>query len=89
MPVLNGLEATRQILVANATARVLIFSGQSDDKYVDQARAVGSAGLLEKQASAGTLVRAIREVAKGNGFINPTTAKRMARRKKYPGLCDS
>ncbi len=77
MPVLNGLEATRQILAANPTARVLILSAHSDDEYIERLIAVGAAGFLEKQTSAEVLTMAIREVAMGKPFFSPTIVKRM------------
>ena len=78
MPVLNGLEATRQILAANPAAKVVILSAHSDDEYVERMVAVGAAGFLEKQTSAEILTQAISEVAKGKSFFSPTIAKRLA-----------
>jgi DNA-binding NarL/FixJ family response regulator len=78
MPVLNGLEATRQILVANPAAKVIILSAHSDDEYIERMTAVGAVGFLEKQTSADVLTKAIREVAKGNKFFSPSIAKRMS-----------
>jgi DNA-binding NarL/FixJ family response regulator len=77
MPVLNGLEATRQILAANPAAKVVILSAHSDDEYVERMIAVGVAGFLEKQTSAEILTKAICEVAKGGTFFSPTIAKRL------------
>jgi DNA-binding NarL/FixJ family response regulator len=77
MPVLNGLEATRQIVAANPAARVLMLSAHGDDEYVDHATAVGAAGFLEKQTSAEIFTQAIREVAKGKSFFSPAIARRM------------
>ncbi len=77
MPVLNGLEATRQILAANPAAKVLILSAHSDDAYIERMSAVGAAGFLEKQTSAEILTRAIMEVASGKLFFSPAIAKRM------------
>lgn len=77
MPVLNGLEATRQILAANPAARIIILSAHSDDAYIERTRSAGVAGFLEKQTSAEILTKAIREVAKGNTFFSPSIAKRM------------
>lgn len=77
MPVLNGLEATRQILAANPAAKVVILSAHSDDAYLDSMSAVGAMGFLEKQTSAEILTKAIHEVAKGNKFFGPTVAKRL------------
>src|ERR1043165_4431708 len=41
MPVLNGLEATRQILAANPAAKVVILSAHSDDAYIERMTAAG------------------------------------------------
>jgi DNA-binding NarL/FixJ family response regulator len=79
MPVLNGFEATRQILAANPVAKVLILSAHSNNEYLEHGAAVGAAGFLEKQSSVELLIKAIREVAKGNLFFSPAIAKRMAR----------
>ena len=77
MPVLNGLEATRQILTANPAAKVLILSAHSDDVYVERMSEAGVAGFLEKQSSAEILTKAIREVAAGKTYFSPAIAKRM------------
>jgi DNA-binding NarL/FixJ family response regulator len=84
MPVLNGLEATRQILAANPAAKVIILSAHSDDEYIERMTAVGAAGFLEKQTSADVLTKAIREVAKGNNFFSPSIAKRMGNNSNKP-----
>jgi DNA-binding NarL/FixJ family response regulator len=77
MPVLNGLEATRQILTANPAARIIILSAHSDDGYIQRMNAVGVAGFLEKQTSAELLTKAIREVAAGKTYFSPSIAKRL------------
>jgi DNA-binding NarL/FixJ family response regulator len=77
MPILNGLEATRQILTINPAAKVLILSAHSDEAYIEHMTKAGVAGFLEKQTSAEILNKAIREVAKGNTFFSPAIAKRM------------
>jgi DNA-binding NarL/FixJ family response regulator len=74
MPLLNGLEATRQIRQAVPEAKVLILSAHSDDAYVEKVMALGAAGYLIKQASAHVLSEAIREVQKGNRFFSPSIA---------------
>jgi DNA-binding NarL/FixJ family response regulator len=84
MPVLNGLEATRQILAANPAAKVIILSAHSDDEYIERLTAVGAAGFLEKQTSADVLTKAIREVAKGNNFFSPSIAKRLSNTQSKP-----
>ena len=77
MPILNGLEATRQILTANPAAKVLILSAHSDEAYIERMSMAGVSGFLEKQTSAEILTKAIKEVAKGHTFFSPSIAKRM------------
>ena len=86
MPLLNGLEATRQILKIAPTTRILILSAHSDDAYVDQVIALGAAGYLIKQTAAHILPKAIREVVKGNTFFSPAIARHLDRQnEKSPG----
>jgi len=77
MPVLNGLEATLQILAAIPNAKILILSAHSDDEYIERMTTAGALGFLEKQTSSEVLANAIREVAKGNHFFSPSIAKRL------------
>jgi len=77
MPLLNGLEATRQIRKAVPSTKVVILSAHSDDAYVDRAIAIGAVGFLLKQTSSHDLSKAIREVQKGNTFFSPSIAKRL------------
>ena len=84
MPVLNGLEATKQILAANPAAKVVILSAHSDDVYVERMNAAGAAGFLEKQTSAEVLTKAIREVANGNTYFSPSIAKRLRDQQNMP-----
>jgi DNA-binding NarL/FixJ family response regulator len=77
MPLLNGLEATRRILQAHPTTRVLILSAHSDDAYVQQVMELGAAGYLIKQTSAQVLARAVREVFQGHAFFSPAIAERI------------
>ena len=79
MPVLNGFEATRQILAANPAAKVLILSAHRDDEYVECMAAAGAVGFLDKRTACRVLPKAIREAAKGNLFFRSAIAKRIAR----------
>ncbi len=76
MPLLNGMEATRQILRARPATKVLILSAHSDDAYVEMVMALGASGYLIKQTAAHVLSEAIREAHKGNTYFSPTIAKR-------------
>ena len=80
MPLLNGLEATRQIRKDCPDTKVLILSAHSDDAYVEQVAAIGAAGFLLKQTSSQVLATAIREILKGNTFFSPLVSKRIQKR---------
>jgi DNA-binding NarL/FixJ family response regulator len=80
MPLLNGLEATRQILKLAPETKVLILSAHSDDEYVEQTIAWGAAGYLVKQSSAHLLPKAIRDVHSGKTVFSPSVAKRLVDR---------
>src|SRR6266496_4428886 len=80
MPLLNGLEATRQIRKDFPDTKVLILSAHSDDAYVEQVATLSAAGFLLKQTSSPILAKAIREVQKGNTFFSPVMSKRLTGR---------
>src|SRR5207253_5407272 len=77
MPRLNGAEATRQILKAVPSAKVIVLSTYGDDEHIQQALAAGAAAYLLKQTAAEDMVTAIREVRRGNAFFSPAIAKRL------------
>src|SRR5260370_30639038 len=87
MPLLNGWEATRQILKVAPSAKVLILSTYDSDEHVQQAIAAGAAAYLIKQTAAADLVKAIREVRKGNAYFSPPIAQRL-REKTYLASTD-
>jgi len=77
MPLLNGFEATRQILLAAPGAKVLVLSAHSDDEYVAHMAAVGASGYLVKQNSGQMLAHAIKEIVAGRPYFSPSIAKRL------------
>jgi len=77
MPLLNGLEATRQITKDIPSAKVLVLSSYSDDEYVHQLTEAGAMGYLVKQTAATELIKAIREACKGNAYFSPAISKRL------------
>ena len=79
MPQLNGLEATRQVLKAVPTTKIIILSAHSDDAYVTNVTDSGARGFLLKQTSAHDVCRAIREVQNGKTFFSPSISKRQDR----------
>jgi DNA-binding NarL/FixJ family response regulator len=77
MPLLNGLEATRQILKQGPATRVLILSSYGDDDYVHQLNEAGATGYLLKQTAAADLVTAIREARNGKAYFSPAISQRL------------
>lgn len=79
MPLLNGLEATRQIIKLLPGIKVLILSAHSDDAYVKNATESGAVGFLLKQTSTHVVCEAIREIQKGKTFFGPSISRRLER----------
>jgi DNA-binding NarL/FixJ family response regulator len=84
MPVLNGVEATRQILAVNPAAKIVVLSAHNDAANLDRALAAGGIGFLEKQTSAEILTKAIRAVAQGTPFFSPAIARRLRENQARP-----
>jgi len=82
MPLLNGLQATGQILEAVPATKVLMLSAHGDEAYIEAAVNSGAMGYLIKHTSAACVAQAIREVHNGNTFFSPTIPKRLHRRKQ-------
>jgi DNA-binding NarL/FixJ family response regulator len=82
MPLLNGLEATRQIRKDFPETKVLILSAHSDDAYVEQMTALGAAGFLVKQTSSHELATAIRKIHEGETYFSASVFKRVQDRKR-------
>ena len=74
MPLLNGLEATRQIREKVPAARILILSAYSNPSCVEQVLALGATGYLVKKSSIHILAQAIRQVWEGQPFFDPSIA---------------
>ncbi|GAA1506710.1 MULTISPECIES: response regulator [Streptomyces] len=77
MPELNGIDATREIVAADADAKVLVLTTFDLDEYVYQALRAGASGFLLKDASARQLADGVRVVASGEALLAPTVTKRL------------
>lgn len=77
MPVLNGIQATGQIMQANPQARVLILTMYRQDHYAFDAITAGAQGYLLKNADADTVVEAVRAAQRGEALVDPVTAARV------------
>lgn len=82
MPLLNGMEASRQILQSFPGTKILILSAHSDDAYVAMVMAIGASGYLIKQTAAHILPEAIRAVHQGKTYFSPIIAKRRNHQKQ-------
>ena len=72
MPLLNGLEATRQIRETVPDTRILILTAYSNHSCIEQVLAYGATGYLIKKSSILILAQAIRAVQKGERFFDPS-----------------
>ncbi len=77
MPMLNGTEAARQIKELLPATKIIILSAHSSEDHIGQVVASGASGYLMKMTSSENLVKAIREVRRGNTFFDSPTAKRV------------
>jgi DNA-binding NarL/FixJ family response regulator len=77
MPDLDGLQATRRILAADNSARILILTTFDLDEYVFEALRAGASGFVLKDDSPEQLIAAIRTVAAGDALLSPTITKRV------------
>ena len=77
MPLLNGIEATRQIVRRAPTVRILILSMHSDEAYITQALQAGAKGYLLKDSADTDLIRAVNDVSAGRSFFSPAVARVM------------
>ena len=75
MPLLNGIEATRQIVRRAPSVRVLILSMHSEQAYVTQAVQAGARGYLLKESAGSELIEAIATVAAGRSYFSPAVAQ--------------
>jgi DNA-binding NarL/FixJ family response regulator len=80
MPLLNGLQATRQIMETSPATKVLILSSHSDPEYIEQALVLGASGYLLKQSSAEVLAQAIRDVLVGKAYFSTAISKQLRHR---------
>jgi DNA-binding NarL/FixJ family response regulator len=75
MPVLDGIEATAQVVAAGLTTQILVLTTFDDDQLVHQALRAGASGFLLKDASPDQLVAAIRTVHRGQAVLAPEVTR--------------
>jgi DNA-binding NarL/FixJ family response regulator len=75
MPLLNGVEATRQLVRSLPEPKILILSTYSEDEQVQQLIEAGASGYVVKQSAAGELLCAIRAIYKGGAYLSAAVCK--------------
>lgn len=75
MPLLNGLEATRQIRRESPNTKVLVLTMYEDEEYIRQFLAAGALGYVLKYTAAGELLGAIRAVHSGEVVLSPAITR--------------
>jgi len=77
MPVLNGLEATRQIKKQFPEIMVLILTMHTDEEYIFQFLQAGASGYLIKKTAPKELVSAIQAAYRGDSFLSPSISRKV------------
>ena len=85
LPGIGGLELLRRMLLADASARILVLSMHAEPLYAARAMELGARGYLSKNASAAELLTAVRRVSDGGRYIENEIAQELALRATPPG----
>lgn len=92
MPLLNGIDATQQIVRKVPETRVLMLSMHSDEGYVTRALQAGATGYMLKDSAGKDLLKGVESVASGQAFFSPAIARLMlddyVRRVAGSGIAD-
>lgn len=75
MPLMNGLEATRQIKRSCPAIKVIILSMHDNEEYIVQVLEAGAMGYILKDAAAKELIQALRTVHKGEAVLSPAITR--------------
>jgi DNA-binding NarL/FixJ family response regulator len=77
MPITDGIDATRQLLAADARMRVVMLTMHIDRDIIDRSMKAGAVGYLTKDAAISEVVDAIRLAANGDTVMSPRLAEAM------------
>ena len=75
MPILNGVEAARELKKSARKTKIIILTKHDEDTYVTEALQAGVSGYVLKSQVANDLVRAINEVCRGSVYFSPTISR--------------
>jgi NarL family two-component system response regulator LiaR len=79
MPVMNGVEATRQIRTKYPQVKVLVLTTYDDDEWVFDAIQAGASGYLLKDTPRDEVIKAIRGTVAGKTYVDPSVAGKVLR----------
>jgi len=77
MPIMNGVEATRQIVTKHPEVKVLVLTTYADDEWVFDAIQAGASGYLLKDTPREELIKAVRGTVAGKTYVDPSVAGRV------------
>src|SRR3970282_559419 len=77
MPIMNGIEATREIRARFPGMKILVLTTYDDDEWVFDAIRAGASGYLLKDTSRQKIVEAIRGTMEGKSFVDPAVAGKL------------
>ncbi|MBA2493759.1 MAG: response regulator transcription factor [Acidobacteria bacterium] len=77
MPELNGLKATRKLKQLCPQMKILTLTRHTDDGYLQELLRAGASGYVLKQSPSSEMLRAIRAIAKGGNYLDPTVTGRV------------
>ncbi|HYL13504.1 MAG TPA: response regulator transcription factor [Terriglobales bacterium] len=75
MPVLNGVDAARELKKSSPNTKVILLTQHDEDQYVTEALRVGVNGYVLKSQAADDLVHAIHEVCRGSVYLSPNISR--------------
>lgn len=84
MPVMDGIEATRQITAREPGARILVLTSFAADNKLFPAIKAGASGYLLKDSPPEELVRAVRQVHRGEPALHPAIARKLLQEVAHP-----
>jgi len=77
MPLLNGIEAARQMKKIRPQCKIIILSMYAHDRYIKELLLLGASGYLLKDCSGGEVIQAVGAVLKGDTYLSPCISKKV------------
>jgi RNA polymerase sigma factor (sigma-70 family) len=77
MPILNGIEATRQIKKIRPQSKVIILSMHSHDRFINELFSLGASGYLLKDSTGQDIIKAIQAAVQGDTYLSPSISRRV------------